>query len=96
MKFRYFKFRLEKPNPIFGKAILKPIIPFEILVNGLSLRYAALIDSGADFCIFDAEIGEILGIDIRSGTQIEFGGIQERKGAIAYIHPVEINLILPK
>lgn len=92
MKFRYFKFPLKKPDPIFGKTILKPIIPVELSINEISLKYAALIDSGADFCIFDGEIGSILGLDIQSGIKMEFGGIQERGGAVAYIHPIQIKI----
>ncbi|OGI98619.1 hypothetical protein A3H53_01220 [Candidatus Nomurabacteria bacterium RIFCSPLOWO2_02_FULL_40_10] len=58
MKFRYFKFPLTKRSYLFGMALLKPVIPFEIVYGGVRLRYAALIDSGADFCIFDGEVGE--------------------------------------
>jgi hypothetical protein len=37
--------------------------------------YWALIDSGADYSIFHADIGEILELDIRSGKKETFGGI---------------------
>lgn len=60
MKFRYFKFLLEKRSEFFGPSILKPIIPIQLTAGELTIRYAALIDSGADFCIFDAGIGESL------------------------------------
>lgn len=92
MKFKYFKLPLEKRSSFFGTSILKPIIPIELSVADIAIRYAALIDSGADFCIFDAEIGENLGLDVRSGIQIDFGGIQEKGGAKAYLH--EVKLIL--
>ncbi len=62
---------------------------------GTSLNEAFLkeaVKRGADFCIFDAEIGEYLGIDIRSGTKEIFGGIQERDGAEAFLHEVIINI----
>lgn len=64
----------------FGNSILKPIIPVEIFTPSFSIRYVALIDSGADFCIFDGEIAESLGIKVESGTLITFGGIQEKGG----------------
>jgi hypothetical protein len=92
MKFDYFKFPLSPPSSLFGNAILKPIIPIKISHNNRSLRYNALIDSGADFCIFDSEIGEYLGINIRSGTKESFGGIQESAAAEAFLHPVIINV----
>lgn len=92
MIFRYFKFPLTQSHPLFGSAILKPIIPVELTRAGRTVKYAALVDSGADFCIFDAEIADILEIDVRSGVQFEFGGIQERGGAIAYMHSVELSV----
>lgn len=65
---------------------------YTISVKGNELRYEALIDSGADFCIFDVEIGEYLGIDIKPGRREEFGGIQEKAGAQAFLHDVSINI----
>ena len=92
MKFRYHKFLLDRRLPLFGHSILKPIIPIKILALGKELEYAALIDSGADFCIFDAEIGEYLGIKIREGIEVDFGGIQERGGADAFLHEINLNI----
>ncbi len=88
MKFKYHKFNLSQASDFFGKQISKPIIPIKILKNNIILQYAALIDSGADFCIFDAGLGEYLGLNTKSGTEIEFGGIQSLGGAKAYIHDV--------
>lgn len=56
----------------------------------MSLRYAALIDSGADFCIFDATVGEALGLQVRAGDPVIFGGVQDKGGATAFIHDVII------
>lgn len=92
MKFNYFKLPLSQCSEFFGNAILKPIIPIKIIKGNYSLRYAALIDSGADFCIFDAEIGEYLGIDIKSGKKEIFGGIQEKGGAKAFLHEVILDI----
>ncbi len=91
MKFKYLKFPLDKHSSFFGSSILKPIIPIELSVGKISIRYAALIDSGADFCIFDAEIGENLGLNIESGIQVDFGGIQEKGGAKAFLHKVNLT-----
>lgn len=92
MKFRYHKLLLDHRSPLFGHSILKPIIPIKILVGGKELEYAALIDSGADFCIFDAEIGEYLGLKVKEGVKINFGGIQDRGGAVAFSHEVNLNI----
>ena len=92
MKFRYHKFNLSPSSDFFGKQILKPIIPIKILKANIVLQYAALIDSGADFCIFDAGIGEYLGLNVKSGIEVQFGGIQSLGGAKAYIHKIAIEI----
>ncbi|MFY9484730.1 MAG: hypothetical protein WAP74_03885 [Patescibacteria group bacterium] len=92
MKFDYLRIPIPERSPYFGNSIVKPIIPIEIKFGEESARYQALIDSGADFCIFDAPIGEYLGIDVKSGIKENFGGIQDRGGATAYLHEVTLNI----
>ncbi len=92
MKFRYHKFNLAPSSNFFGKQVFKPIIPVKILKSGVVLQYSALIDSGADFCIFDAGLGEYLGLNIKSGIEVQFGGIQSLGGAKAYIHEVTLEI----
>lgn len=92
MKFRYHKLLLPQRSDFFGSSILKPVIPIKVGVGTTELRYIALIDSGADFCIFDAEIGEYLGLNIRSSKKEVFGGIQEKGGAEAFLHEVVLNV----
>ncbi len=92
MKFKYFKFPLKRYSPLFGSVILKPIIPVRIAHREESIDYAVLIDSGADFCIFDGEIGEHLGLDVKSGRQERFGGIEDSQGAIAYLHEIILEI----
>lgn len=92
MKFRYHKFLLRERSEYFGMSVLRPVIPVTVVVGQRKLRYEALIDSGADFCIFDAEVGEYLGLNVRSGIREEFGGIQDFGGAVAYLHPVTLEI----
>ena len=92
MKFKYFKFPLNSKSELFGSSILKPIIPVEITRGSKTISYAALIDSGADFCLFDSGIAGLLGIDIRSGKVERFGGIQAVSPATAFIHELIITI----
>lgn len=92
MKFRYLKFALPIRSNYFGSSLLKPVIPMKIRVEDNKLQYAALIDSGADFCIFEAEVGNYLGLDIKSGSPEQFGGIEGKGQAVAYLHKVNINI----
>lgn len=92
MKFPYRKLLLDPSSPYFGSFILKPVIPVTLMANDMTLRYAALMDSGADFCIFDAEIGEYLNIPVREGSREVFGGIQAQGASEAFLHDVIMNI----
>lgn len=92
MKFPYAKFPLPRKSDLFGPSLLKPIIPVKVSAGKKEINYFTLIDSGADFCIFDAGVGEYLDIDVRSGESMEFGGIQNQGGAEAFLHEVTINI----
>src|SRR3989338_7274928 len=82
MKFKYKK---------FAPGILRPVIPVEIIYKDRAVPLEVLVDSGADICIFDAQIGEILGIDIANGEKQAVCGIT---GEVEYyyIHPVAIKV----
>ena len=86
MQFPYKKFKLTD-----GSELLKPIIPIDLFFNGKLIRYEALIDSGADFNIFNAEIGEILGINIRSGKKVKFSGIAGKPFEV-YLHNLTLGV----
>ncbi len=92
MKFSYAKLLLPQKSKFFGSSISRPIIPVGISWHGKSLRYSALIDSGADFCIFDGEVGDYLGMDVRSGIREVFGGVQEKGGAEAFLHTITLTV----
>lgn len=81
MKFGYKKF-----NHFY-----RPVIPIKVKHNSFSVGYEVLIDSGADLCIFDAEIGEILGIDIKSGQSGEVSGVAGQISTI-FVHTITIEV----
>lgn len=82
MKFCYKK---------FGQNTSRPVIPIELTSGDVSIRYEVLVDSGADLCIFHAEIGELLGIDIKQGKPREVFGVGG-KASIYYLHKVMIKV----
>lgn len=82
MKFKYKK---------YATGVLRPVIPVEITHKNRSVPYEVLVDSGADFCIFDAQIGEILGIDVSSGEKKEVWGITGA-GEYYYVHSVTVKV----
>ena len=82
MKFNYKK---------ISSDILRPIIPIEIGHNGFFIWHEVLVDSGADLCIFDAEIGELLGVKITEGEKKPVYGITG-EGAYYYLHDITIKI----
>jgi hypothetical protein len=75
MKFRYIKAALKEKSSVFGSNVLKPIIPIGLINKERSLGFAALIDSGADFCIFPMGLAESLGVTIDKSKAEGFAGI---------------------
>lgn len=81
MKFDYIKCPLGERSMVSGRqSHLRPIIPLTVKSEeGQSVGYYALIDSGADYCIFHGEVAEAIGIDVESGEKEQFGGVQSSK-----------------
>jgi hypothetical protein len=92
MKFPYLKLKNRSPE---GResVILRPVIPIGIRYHGQVFpgRYYTLIDSGADNCLFHADIAVYLGMDITRGEEKEFGGVGFGK-IIGYVHRVDIQV----
>lgn len=82
MKFKYKK---------YASGLLRPVIPIKVIYKSITVPYEVLVDSGADTCIFDAQIAEILKIDLKKGREQKVSGIT---GIVEsyYIHPVSIAI----
>ncbi len=92
MKFKYTKIRLPEPSSALGSFLFKPIIPLVLAYQGRAIRYGALVDSGAAFCMIDGLIGEHLGVNVRAGVKEKFGGVEEGAGAVAYFHTISMRI----
>lgn len=57
-----------------------------------SIRYYALIDSGADINIFHGEIADLLGIDLKSGKHGQVSGVTHGETQVYYVHRVTISV----
>ncbi|MEK9186449.1 MAG: hypothetical protein AAB885_02570 [Patescibacteria group bacterium] len=92
MKFEYKKIELPKSDAFLrGHFALRPIIPvfFKIPNANRKIGYEALVDSGADYNIFPAQIAEIMGLNVKKGRLDVFGGVGGGKYA-AYFHKVKM------
>ncbi len=81
MKFKY---------KLYGET-LRPVISVLVKNNKGEIGYEVLVDSGADICFFDAEIGEALGIDIKKGKMKEVLGVGG-KISVYFLHKVVIEV----
>lgn len=88
MKFSYTKTPGSDPNKSWFS---RPIVSV-ILSHHQSITVDALVDSGADRCLFDAEIGRNIGLDIERGEVEYFGGIGSNR-IQAFIHKVRLQVL---
>ena len=91
-KYDYRKFPAE-PSDAFPRrfSASRPVIPISIIRGEERVRYLAIIDSGADLCIFHAEIGELVGLVVESGKLLRFNGISGQQ-LTAYFHDIKIEV----
>lgn len=82
MKFRYKRYDIDT---------LRPVIEIIVKSDIEKLPYYVLVDSGADFCLFHAEIAEALGISVDTG---EVGVVKGIDGECSsyYLHKVKIDV----
>ena len=82
MKFRYKK---------LGRGLIRPVMPITVSNGDESVRYEVLVDSGADMNLMNAEIAEIIGINIKSGRKGSVRGVTGQPEAY-YTHKVSITV----
>ena len=91
-KLDYRKFPADPTEPFPRRnSVVRPVIPVALINGSNRLRVYALIDSGADYCIFHAEIGEQIGLQIDSGKSLTFSGISSA-GQTAYFHNIKLEV----
>lgn len=55
--------------------IKRPIIPIFLKSESTFIIYRAIIDSGADYCIFSIDLAYLLGIKLSSRDNVSFSGV---------------------
>ena len=95
LRFSYQSFPLQLADAVTGSdSVCRPVIPVRLIYRDKTLagyQYTALIDSGADWCLFHAEIGTVLEIPIERGQPVSFVGVGGTE-QIAYVHPVKLEV----
>lgn len=89
MKFPYLKTPHSNPNK---KWISRPIIPVTLFGPKGSVNVHALLDSGADKCLFSNQLGEEIGLDLKEGEEETFSGIEGGQ-IMTYLHKIHLQII---
>ena len=87
-RYRYHVVR-SKEDP--SLAVWVPVIPVSLIYQGKRRTVGALIDSGADLCLFHASIGRSLGIDVENGRLELFKSLGPDT-IPCYVHTVSLGL----
>jgi len=94
LKYKYLKFET-KPSEAFPRrfSVSRPVIPIQLINGKDKVGHLAIIDSGADFCVFHASMGEVIGIAIESGKKQDFCGVSVQSQQLtAYFHAIQIGV----
>lgn len=91
MRVNYKSFPLRNPGVPEQTRIWRPILTVKIIHgHATSKRFDALIDTGTDYCIFDANVGASIGIKIVNGPEGPLGGIIPGSRGRVYYHNVKL------
>jgi hypothetical protein len=75
-----------KYQTILSSRLPRPFIPLSLRYKDRTVKIKALVDSGADFCMFDGELLYILDIDLTKLERITINGVAgAAKGYVAHI-----------
>lgn len=73
-------------------AVWVPVLTVSLIAKHTETkRFEAVVDSGAATCLFHAQIGLAIGLDIRSGAPGPIGGVIAQARSTQYFHNVKIK-----
>lgn len=71
--------------------VWRPILTVKLIYNhATSKRFDAIVDTGSDYCLFDANIGALIGIKVVNGPEGDLGGIIAGSRGRVYYHNVKL------
>ena len=86
-----YKYHVVRAKEDPSVKLFVPVIPVSLTYRGKKRTVGALIDSGADLCLFHASIGRSLGIDVESGRLELFKSLGPET-IPSYVHTVSLGL----
>ncbi len=94
MKYPYRAFPLSQSDPVTKLDFAwRPALNVIIWYNHKrSAPLQSIVDTGADHCIFDGEIGDDLGIPVAKGPRLPFSGFAKGGPTIGFLHTVTLTV----
>lgn len=94
MRYTYKSFPLSDPDPVTKQSFTwRPAIKVLLWHNHKrSSPLEAFLDTGADHCIFNAVIGEDLGVPITKGIRVPLTGFTQSARTTGFLHRLNITV----
>lgn len=86
MRFRYTDIRNHRDPQ---RPFRRPYLIVRLINGDRHKDVISLVDSGADICLFHADIGRMLGIEIEAAPELAFQGVSGVR-EVAYLHRVSL------
>ncbi|MFA6256844.1 MAG: retropepsin-like aspartic protease [Candidatus Paceibacterota bacterium] len=86
MKYKYLTVLNSDPN---GKHFRRPAVDVELFGPSQKISTFALIDSGADYCLFNIEYAQAIGVDLKKCKKAATMGVE---GGSKEIYLTEIDI----
>jgi len=81
MKFDYHYFE--------GKFL--PVVPIKLKGKKEWVEFIAFVDTGASYCLFKADVAELLGLKLEDGEKTEMV-LGDGKIIVVYLHKINVNV----
>ena len=90
----YRKIQIPPHGNIPAKTLYVPVLKTSLLSknNQRLFDFDSLIDSGADFCVFPANAGKAIGLDVEAGDEVATFGIGGKE--TLYFHKVKVEVTI--
>ena len=90
----YTKIIIPKREDQLEKIIYSPLLETYLYFQNREtiFSFRCVVDSGADFCVFPAKFGELIGIEIKKGHEVLSFGVGGKE--TLYFHQVKVGIIV--
>jgi hypothetical protein len=91
LRVTYKSFPLRNPGVPEQTRVWRPILTVKIIYqHATSKRFDAIVDTGSDYCLFNANIGASIGVKIINGPEGPLGGIIPGSRGKVYYHNIKL------